>query len=195
MRFTNLLNEPYRDPYKSENAPFGTGADQFSTLCPGIIAELSQYLMPTAQLIAEIGCGEGWITREMARLFPRAIIFGYDVSEACLDKRTRILCADCRNIYLFNKDVTKEDIINPDILLLVNIGGEEEVYEQLKPGSLVVYSLQLPTGTSLRTMADVVANVPDCMEEVACLSGISIPEIRVLRRKGKRENLVDGVRC
>ena len=49
--------------------------------------------------ILEIGCGEGWASRELASLVPEGLVVGLDVSDEMLHK-ARAQSVDCENLLL-----------------------------------------------------------------------------------------------
>ena len=175
IQFESMLEGPYRDPYKSSQDPYGYNK-RLPDLRPFLAACLLSRFMTQPRSIVDVGCGEGYITKAVAKAFPQARVYGLDRSLIALERARLVAGREAHNIEFVQWDVVDRPFLleSVDILLLMDcleyIGQEEYIYEQLLPGAIVLYDYFQPYESPLRTIGEVDRAVPSYMKEKAAVT-------------------------
>ena len=81
--------------------------------------------------IYNLGCAEGYYVAGMAKLFPKALIYGYDINPLAIDLSEKMVSANnsSSRVHLFNHALQHDDLRRFDpsdrSLILCDIGGGE----------------------------------------------------------------------
>ncbi len=84
------------------------------------IISLSEFIPLNAKRIADLGCGLGWSSYEVAKYFPKANVHAIDLSPVLIENGAKLFKAD--NLKFHQKDITKEDFLEIyDCILMIDV--------------------------------------------------------------------------
>jgi SAM-dependent methyltransferase len=84
------------------------------------ISSLCEFIPPDSEIVADIGCGIGWSSFEIARFFPNAKVHGYDLSPVLIENATKLFNRE--NLKFYQKDITESGFREMfDCILMIDV--------------------------------------------------------------------------
>lgn len=128
------------------------GYDQAATIQRAMadeIIERLEFIKLAPHQVLDVGCGTGYLTRRLARRYPRALVIGLDLSTAMLAQARRQVRWFARRRRWINADAERVPLANASVDLLVSTATLQwcdlhaalaEFDRVLRPGGLLMFA-------------------------------------------------------